>query len=127
MELKDLLGKHVLDAVDFGCYGDACGIWFRLDGVVYAAIENEEDGYRSSMDELAVSDKKMENVFPRIEVLVVDPDSAKGVGDPDELRFIDIKTGKSVVDVGTNYDDSYYPCFVANFNPENMIINADKK
>ena len=73
MELKELVGEHMLDAVDFSdeqvkTWGDqfeACQVMrFRLDGKVYVAVEDPSDGYRSCMNDLAVADDAtMKNTF----------------------------------------------------------------
>ena len=73
IKLEDLLGEHWLDAVDYntvqreswtGRLTDANSITFRLDGVCYTAIEDPDDGYRSTMEELIVDDDvTMKNVF----------------------------------------------------------------
>lgn len=134
MELKDLVGKHWLDAVDFtneqiketygDRYEDSSVCRFRLDGVVYVAAEDPGDGYRSSMRELTVQDNaKLDNVFPAIEVIGRHRDKS-GYDADDILEIIDAVTGKIVLEVGTTRTDDYYPSFVACFSPENMATNA---
>lgn len=133
MELKDLVGEHTLDAVDFSTerlptYGDKledCNVMrFRLDGVVYVAIEDPEDGYRSSMKELKIDDAKtMTNVFPPIKVIGKHRTEGEFSGEDDVLELIDAVTGKIVIEVGTDDIDDYYPGFVSNFRPEAMVTN----
>ena len=134
MELKDLAGEHMLDAVDFsseqvknwGDQFDACNvIRFRLDSKVYTAIEDPSDGYRSSMRELAVGDWPMFNVFQPVRVVGRHRTLSKYGCSSDVLELIDSGTGKTVIEVGTDNDDDYYPRFVANFQPENMTPNAE--
>jgi len=121
MTLNDLIGKHVLDAVDFESDKDpANAIRFRLDGVLYVATEDESDGYRSSLRDIAVSESPTSNTFEPIEVLAAMSDGY----DEDVLKIIDTKTGKTVIEVGTTSASDYYPSFVFNFHPENMAINA---
>lgn len=133
MELTDLLGKGVLDAVDFGTesrkrwsdeYEDCQVIRFRLNGTVYIAVEDPEDGYRSCMSELFVdNDAKLSNVFPMVEVVGTHRTKYENGGESDVLELIDAATGKVVLEVGTENTDDYYPSFVASFHPENMVIN----
>jgi hypothetical protein len=137
VEFASLIGEHVLDAVDTSTekvkawYGDsfedASCIRFRLDGKVYTAIENPDDGYRSSMEKLFVSTDEMKNVFPPCKVLVrhneKDTDSSCPQSN-DTLEFIDVVTGKIVMRVGTDNVDDYYPYFVAEWNPGHMAVNA---
>lgn len=133
MELKDLAGKKILDAVDFSnekvkTWGDGfedsevCR--FRLDGVIYSAIEDPSDGYRSSMRDLNIEHGFMKNAFEPIEVLCIYREKDKEYGGIDDiLILIDIGTGEKVLEVGTTDTDNYYPCYVASFHPENMVLN----
>lgn len=132
--LDSLVGKHVLDAADTyvqkvelwsgGPDQDACMIRFRLDGVVYLASEDPDDGYRSSLDKLIVTpSSEVTNVFPPVRVVgrkkADDADGDKH----DVLELIDEVTGEIVLEVGTENNDDYYPSFVGNFQPKNMAIN----
>ena len=132
----DLIGTHNLDAVDtfiekIKTYGDdfedANAIRFRLDGRVYTAIEDPSDGYRSSMGSLIVNRKNkkdpMVNVFPPVRVLVRKKPSSDYRAS-DILEFIDIATTKTVLEIGTDNSDDYYPSFVSAFWPEHMLINT---
>ncbi|MAZ17916.1 MAG: hypothetical protein CL535_16500 [Ahrensia sp.] len=133
-ELTDMLGKHMLDAVDFSKesrkrwtdeYEDCAVCRFRLNGTVYAAVEDPSDGYRSCMQELIVDDlAEMQNVFPPIEVVGTHKTSGS-FGDKDDiLQLIDTTTGKAVLEVGTASTDDYYPSFVSHFDPAAMATNA---
>ena len=134
MELSELVGEYMLDAVDFSdeqvkTWGDqfeACQVMrFRLDGKCYTATEDPGDGYRSSMRELAVSDDAvMKNVFAPLKV--IGRHRTKGsYGDQDDiLELIDAVTGQTVIEVGTASVDDYYPSFVASFSPEAMAHNV---
>lgn len=125
MELSDLVGIHKLSGVDFedtkikNCFKelkDALMMRFKLDNKVYVATEDPEDGYRSCMKEIIISKDKIKNKFKPIDVLGI----YKKNEDKDILKLISIKTGKTIIEVGTDYSDSYYPYFVANFKPENI-------
>lgn len=124
MELKDLIGRKKLDAVSFSDstdrFGSARVVKFRLDGVVHCAVEDEDDGYRSSLGELIVFDHDdIDNAFPSIDVdCVYEPDA-----ELDLLSIFDIQTRELVLQVGTDYTGGYYPYFVARFFPEAMCIN----
>lgn len=131
--LESLVGEHTLDAVDTYVdqvkqwgdhFEDANCIRFRLDGVVYTAIESPDDGYRSSLGSLFVSpDDKLTNVFPPIRVLARMKGNENSYVN-DTIQFLDMVTGKVVMEVGTDNTDDYYPWFVGTFNPENMATNA---
>lgn len=124
MELSDLVGIHKLSGVDFenvkiekyDYFEDAQMMRFKLDNKVYVATEDPNDGYRSCMKEIILSKDKIKNKFKPIDVLGI----YKKNEDKDILKLISIKTGKTIIEVGTDYSDSYYPYFVANFKPENI-------
>lgn len=133
MELKDLVGKHILDAVDFttgkvSTYGDefedAQLCRFRLDGNIYVAIEDPSDGYRSYLGELKIdTENKMFNIFPPISVIGHHRTIGSYGNKDDILELIDETTGKIVLEIGTADIDDYYPGFIASFHPEAMQIN----
>lgn len=133
VELEALLGEHLLDAVDTFVervknYGDqfedANAIRFRLDGIVYTAVEDPSDGYRSSLGSIFVSpNDEIRNVFPPTRVVVTKNGNADGQTN-DTLQFIDVETSKIVMEVGTDNTDDYYPYFVGEFNPQNLAANA---
>ena len=134
MELKDLAGKHKLSGIDMlnesikGTWGDEfedCQVVrFILDGATYSAIEDPEDGYRSSMDEIRIDNGVVVNTFPDQEVLCVYVDDNGNECDILEVR--NINTGESIMTVGTDHTDDYYPSFVCEWYPERMDINKDK-
>jgi hypothetical protein len=122
----ELLGKHILTGVDMeqvkGEYEDSQILRFVLDGRVLVAIEDPEDGYRSSLGSLKETKDVVKNTFPPCKVVGSKfPDGA--YEENNILCLTDVITGKIVMEVGTeNYND-YYPCFVGVFNPENMAVN----
>lgn len=134
--LESLVGEHILDAVDtftesvkqYGDHFEDCSIIrFRLDGKVYTATEDPDDGYRSSLGTLFMSaDEPMRNTFPAIRV-----DARKKANETyqtnDTLELVDLVTGKVVLEVGTDNTDDYYPSFVGAFWPENMATNQDQR
>lgn len=136
MELKDLIGLCTLDAVDFqrssqpryegsDDFEDCSSCRFRLNGTVYVAMEDPSDGYRSHMRDLIVErNAEITNVFPPVQVLARYRGKS-GYNDADILELIDVATTLTVLEVGTDNSDDYYPSYVANFQPENMASNAD--
>ena len=135
MELKDLVGLHKLSGVDmnddkvkaeWGDYFEDCQVInFVLDRKTYTAIEDPSDGYRSSMREVKLSKVVIKNVFKPIRVFGV-MRGEQNYNKNDVIDFYDAKTGKIVLSVGTADIDDYYPYFVAEFTPENMILNAER-
>jgi hypothetical protein len=133
MELKDLVGLHELSGVDTTTvkvkwgdhYEDANVVRFVLDGKTYKAIEDPDDGYRSYCKELEVCDEVVSNKFPPQKVMGKmkdnDTDSIN-----DTIQFIDVVTGKVVLEVGTDNTHDYYPYCVMNFSPENLACNGGR-
>lgn len=134
IEMESLVGEHVLDACDLfadnikASWGDSfeyCEmIRFRLDGNIYTGIEDPDDGYRSSLRGLYVSDDAMKNVFPPVRVLAKMKDAGEHGQSNDTLQLIDMVTGKIVLEVGTDNTNDYYPWFVGCFFPDCMATNA---
>lgn len=132
VDLLDLLGEHTLDGVDLyveairdygGELQDAEAIRFRLDGVAYTAIEDPSDGYRSSLGQLFIGGE-VNNSFSPVRVLVMKKPNNKCEDENDTLLFVDLVTGKIVLEVRTDNVDDYYPTFISAFFPENMSTNA---
>jgi len=135
MELQDLVGLHELTGVDRGNIQrsedsywtrDAKSLQFTLDGKTYTAIEDPNDGYRSMMNSLTMTEgEHTTNRFPPQRVMAAmrkDGDFSKNK----VLDLIDTQTGMVVLSVGTENTNDYYPCCIMQFNPENMNINKGK-
>ena len=130
--LESLVGVRMLDGVDFetikgdkeSYYEDSQAIRFRLDGVIYMAIENPDDGYRSSLGTLFISDTPMVNTFAPVRVTL----RMKGSSDyqVDEILEGITESGETVLEVGTANTDDYYPYFVAYFNPKAITPEPSK-
>ena len=130
VELNELCGMHKLSGVDLGTteYTNTWGqtettdaIRFILDGVTYEAIEDPDDGYRSYMRELRTTDEKVRYTFPSVDVLC----SLSEECFVDILCFRDVKNGKTILEIGTDCTDCYYPYCVFNWMPEKMACNAN--
>ena len=133
MKLKDFTGAKVLDAVDFLVEKtvnyqlpnpSSCFCCHRLDGVIYVAVEDPNDGYRSMMKDLVIDNEAMmKNVFVGCDVICRHIEKSDWDED-DILELVDVKTEKVVLRVGTANCNDYYPYFVAEFDPTAMAANA---
>jgi hypothetical protein len=137
--LDFFIGKDMLlDAVDFDTAvsddeyskGESINVCaFRMNTNVYMAMEDPNDGYRSSLGSVAeLPNYFMKNVFHPVLVR-----GRYGSNNPTDysdysgvVEFVDLKTGEVVLEIGTDTSDDYYPSCVMSFHPENMWINKDK-
>jgi hypothetical protein len=135
VELSWFVGKtFTLDAVDMftekradnWCDEDASVIRFRLNGEVFQANEDSNDGYRSCMEELIRLDGvKMNNVFEPATVRA--EKGPPGDYENDTVQFFDVETSKLVLEIGTSNTADYYPSFISDFQPQNMESNMRKE
>ena len=126
MKLKELKGKHTFTGVEFGTMkddwlGEVNTVKFQLDGVTYVAIENPDDGYRSYMEDLRPCADKITNPIPETEVVCVHKAT-----DSDILEVIDAQNGETILRIGTEDIDNYYPVCIFEYSPENLHINKCK-
>ena len=128
MELKDLVGEHLLSGVDTTTEKyknrsneeeDVNVVRFVLDEKTIKAIEDPNDGYRSYCGELIVCEEKVSNMFSPHKVLgKMKENETDSVNDT--IQFIDVITGKIVLEVGTDNAEGYYPYCAMSWHPENL-------
>lgn len=130
MELKDFVGKHQFSGVDYAEDGHdgAINIIFCIDGVTYLAQEDLDDGYRSYMDELKVSEKPCKNTFEPQEVICEHVNKSESwLGEDSDILLIkNAKTGELILKIGTEDVNDYYPSCVMEYHPENMQCNEGR-
>lgn len=126
MELKNLVGKHILSGIETGQIKDGCSyINFTLDGVTYKAIEDPEDGYRSYLTDLEISEEQCLYKLPDVSVICSMRPEMEEVNDI--LTFVDAKNGKEFLAIGTGNIEDYYPYCVLEYEPENLSCNEGRK
>lgn len=132
MELKELCGKHILQGIELGTtkvqdwWGERTAqcVKFALDGITYIAVEDPDDGYRSYCRELKISDTPCEVSLPNIDVVCLHRTNGIGYASKsDVLEFVDCNNGKTILLVGTNNTDDYYPVCTFEYTPENLSCN----
>jgi hypothetical protein len=132
MELKDLVGEHRLSGVDYTTAPkdsewadrDSQVCRFELDGKTYMAIEDPSDGYRSSMRDIRESAERPVNRWRPCRVLASMSERSQYGEREEVLELRDMKTGRTVLRVGTSNVGDYYPSFVSEFTPEALALNA---
>lgn len=120
LELKDLVGSHVLTGVDrnqleVDGFEMAECIRFTLDGQTYIVAEDPDDGYRSCMRWIRLSKDKVTNL-KSTKVLARMATNRAG----DILEILNLKTGKTILEIGTDNSEDYYPFFVSTFEEKNL-------
>lgn len=120
----------VLEGVEADFYGvaDNC---FMLDGIVFEAIEDPSDGYRSSLDHVRrIYDDKLP--FPKQPLARIHIEHFHGreKAHPDQeeddwnlrernaWKFVDVADGHCWLVIGTDNTDDYYPSFMFRYNPK---------
>lgn len=138
MELKELVGNHILTGYErgidydykvgwFGTSSPANYIQFRLDEITYRIYEDPEDGYRSCCTDLQVVNVDVcKLVFEPVYVkcnYITSSEENLWREQMDVLSMIDLKSGKEIMRVGTANTGDYYPYIVNEWYPENLYIN----
>jgi hypothetical protein len=101
----------------FKFYG-VCGNCYKLNEIVWEALKDENDGYRSYLKSIEISEEKEKYAFtfyPIAEVKVIETKEEYGFSG---FCLIDINDGHVWLKIGTNYRDDYYPYFVFNYEPK---------
>ena len=108
LTFDDTVGKT------FKFYGVNCNC-FKLNTMVWEAIEEPEDGYRSYLDSVERADCTL--VFPQrafARVRVEDADDGYFNG----WQFVDEEDGHVWLRFGTDNYDDWYPYFVFDYRPK---------
>lgn len=121
-----LVGEHIFTGADFGVVPVRDrSIWdpevancfrFVLDGVTYVAVEDESDGYRSSMRDLYVSSDTDVPSVPPVRVVLTHQTAGEYGRTDDVLVATVIATGRELFTIGTRNTDDYYPWFEAHYD-----------
>jgi hypothetical protein len=126
MELRDLVGLHILSGVHIGHEGESEAISFIFDGRAYRAVADGKDDFHSCMREIKkVSIKTIKNSFQGIQVFAHMCGRRIWGECPEILEVYDVKTARIVLAVGTDNTYDEYPMWVAEFMPENMSLNME--
>lgn len=84
---------------------------FQLGSVLFEAVEDEGDGYRSNMEEVIVVDTNKPKQGLLAEVTIKSSNTIEG------YSLIDDE-GYTWLTFGTECYDEYYPCFIFNTFPK---------
>jgi hypothetical protein len=109
MVFEELVGR------EFDFYGvDASA--FKLDEVVFEAVEDESDGYRSMLASVEVKDPSgllfFKTPLARVQLTIDGGNSFNG------YKLVDVVDGHVWLRLGTNDYDDYYPLFTFDYQPK---------
>ena len=107
-------GLKLLENKEFYFYGSN-GNKFKLDDLVFEALEDPNDGYRSSLGAIVVRNDK--SIFQRKPLAKVRMEILE-LNDSYYHVLIDINTNHEWLRIGTGDIDDYYPYFVYDYNPD---------
>ena len=127
-ELLNLIG------CEFDFHG-AQGVFVRLNDVVYEFLEDPDDGYRSHLGAVRITSASEHTGFfpnPVSRVILISTDNEESwpgewTPPPEEPYHDGPFSGFYLIDsddyhiwaqIGTEYHDSYYPCFVSRYTPK---------
>ena len=105
---------------EYSFYG-VDNLMFKLDTWVFEAIEDETDGYRSNLDTIqhvGLPDMVIFRNSPLAKVRIEEVNGGPDTYDDDGYRLVDVKDGHVWLEVGTNWNDDYYPCFYFRYHPK---------
>ena len=88
---------------------------FKFDGIVWEAIPDEMDGYRSCLEYVVYASHKKLIEHRNLANVVIEKSEFLGF-----LGYIlkDTSDGHVWLKIGTNYDDEWYPYFVFKHRPK---------
>jgi hypothetical protein len=113
----------------FAFYG-VCGNQFKLEDVVFEAIEDPDDGYRSYLDTIKVIDS--DGIFQRtplgyVYILGVEEGSISNYGDSfSGYALVDITDNHVWLVIGTDNTDDYYPSFVFHYQIREDVLETQR-
>lgn len=124
-------GKHRLSGIEQysrkTTFGDNIdGYYVIINNNVYAFELDPDDGYRSYGSvfvPIGITPKDIKNRFVPHDVIITLIKDHVGDGGKQFYQIVDAITGKIVLEIGTDYYDSYYPCAIFHYYPENLAIN----
>ena len=113
----------------------------QLNGIVYEFLEDSDDGYRSHLGAVRITPASEHTGFfpnPIARVILVSTDNEASWPDewvppPEDpchdgpfvgFYFLDADDYHVWCQIGTEYHDSYYPCFVSHYSPKHPLQEA---
>lgn len=132
MTWDELCGERTLMAITMDVHhpfdSTANGVALDLDDLTVLVFENPEDGYRSCSAAPLVAKGSLYEFgcqpnYIRAPVLIRRWTKSEH-GAADGLEFIDRRNGKTILLLGTDESDNFYPQYTCDWRPLNLADNA---
>jgi hypothetical protein len=120
-EIEHILEQETLYSF-YGVYGET----FKLGNLVFEALEDPDDGYRSHLESILLV--KSDGIFvdkPIINLYYNDNEVFLKL-EHSEFELVD-DTGHVWLSIGTDYTDGYYPLFVFEYTPRTDITEFSQE
>lgn len=124
-------GMHKFSGICTYCETDKNGFYNKdgyliiIDNCIYKCLTDPDDGYRSYGEFEKVDDPsiKCTNIFPAQDVLVkfIKTEYKKF------YEFINVNNAETVLLIGTDYSEDYYPVAIMYYDPKNLPINIERQ
>jgi len=127
-------GKHEFSGIEPFQYQDKYGntrdgYYVIIDNVVYAFEIDHDDGWRS-YGNIYIPEKisvySIKNRFLAQSVIIMQYHREHTDGNKHFYTITDAETGKTILEIGTDYTESFYPMAICHYYPENMAINCPR-
>lgn len=128
MTTQGLIGIHKLQGIEeifnyqmIGIFGDEIttnAFIIRLDDINFVFAQDPSDGYRSYLSDVETTEQKPKYILPDILVRIEPSEDFNGI------YIVDTITNSTVLELGTDYSDDYYPCCIMRYYPENLYVNS---
>ena len=127
--VKNSLAYHFHNLVGLeGVYegADESELTFKFDNILWKALEDDMDGYRSMLDYVLYADSDMQKKFIGTKnlanVVLENIDNTDDGGFFAGYVLKDIEDGHIWLRIGTNYMDEWYPCTVFQHIPKKQYV-----
>ena len=120
-----------LFGMDLDYYGaDEADSTFKVDGIVFKALEDPDDGYRSYLGAIDYSEQHSSIFFKsaiarvrleRFEIEKRDDEDSMHVRAQAGYRLVDLDDDHIWLTFGTDYYDDYYPYFIFKHTPKEGV------
>lgn len=132
MSWDDLCGERELRAINVEVRhpftNEASGCALDLGDLTVFVFEDPSDGYRSCANEPMIVKAPLysfgcEPNYIRAPVLIRRWTQSEYGSAPDGVELIDKRNGKTILLLGTDNSDDYYPSYTCDWRPQNLAGN----